>query len=65
MMKTDLTMDAATRNATAVEAAHWGPPMAPLDMPRQVLERRAAPAPQRAGLLQGVVARLSGALRTA
>ncbi len=30
-----------TATATAVEAAHWEPPMAPVDMPRQVLERTA------------------------
>lgn len=33
--------------ASAVEAAHWAPPCAPLDMPRQTLE---AP-PRRAGAL--------------
>ncbi|GAA0288161.1 hypothetical protein [Rhodovulum strictum] len=26
------------QTATAVEAVHWAPPVAPMDMPRQVLE---------------------------
>lgn len=36
-----MNMEAAALNATAIEATHWEPPMAPLDMPRQVLEREA------------------------
>ncbi len=34
-----MNMEAAALNATAVEATHWEPPMAPMDMPRQILER--------------------------
>ncbi|QPM88824.1 hypothetical protein [Pseudooceanicola algae] len=56
-MKAELNLDTAARNAAAVEAVHWEPPMAPLDMPRQTLEREA-----QAG---GFVARLFGALRLA
>ncbi|NIZ08416.1 hypothetical protein [Pseudooceanicola sp. HF7] len=33
-----MNLHAAAENATAVEAVHWEPPMAPLDMPRQQLE---------------------------
>ncbi|WP_193079189.1 hypothetical protein [Pseudooceanicola spongiae] len=40
-MKAEMNMEAAALNATAIEATHWEPPMAPLDMPRQVLEREA------------------------
>lgn len=32
-----------TASAEIIETAHWAPPVAPLDMPAQVLERRAAP----------------------
>ena len=41
-MKAEVNFDAASRNASAVEAAHWEPPVAPLDMPRQQLEREVA-----------------------
>lgn len=33
--------------ALAIEATHWAPPAAPLDMPRQVLEQ----APRHEGIL--------------
>ncbi|MCA2012745.1 hypothetical protein LCM17_14710 [Cereibacter sphaeroides] len=36
-----------TASAEIIETAHWAPPVAPLDMPAQVLERRAAPVAAR------------------
>ncbi|TCM85195.1 hypothetical protein [Rhodovulum steppense] len=35
-----------SQTVTAVEAAHWAPPVAPMDMPRQLLE-----APHHAGVI--------------
>lgn len=37
-------------SASAVEPAHWAPPVAPMEMPRQVLE-----APRREGVLGWVL----------
>ncbi|BAQ68333.1 hypothetical protein JMM63_06705 [Rhodovulum sulfidophilum] len=37
-MSADTTFDA--QNAIAVEGPHWAPPVAPMDMPQQVLEAR-------------------------
>lgn len=58
-----MNMQAASHNATAIEAAHWEPPMAPMEMPRQVLERSAIA--QASGQPSGWMIRIASFLRIA
>lgn len=47
-MSAERMIDPAT--ASAIEAAHWAPPVAPMEMPLQVLE-----APRREGIVAWVL----------